>query len=125
MNQFTQILVDILATALATALICLIKAGVAYIGSKCKSEKLQLALQEFQTVLQDGIGYVEQTYVRIMKENNAWDKTTQKEALGLCKDYILNNLTNKTTELLTEDKEDIQNWIEAKIESYIQYEKHI
>ena len=80
MNQITNILIDILATALATAILCWIKSGISWISARCKSERVQLALQEFQTVLEDGVGYVEQTFVRIAKEGGTWDKAAQKEA---------------------------------------------
>lgn len=123
MEKITQILIDIIGTALATALICLIRAGVAWISTKVHSEKIQLALQEFQTVLIDGVGYVEQTYVRLAKQEGTWDKNTQENALAMCIDYIKNNLTQTTLELLTEDKEHIEAWIESKIEAQIQMQK--
>ena len=118
-----DIITDIIATALAVAALALIRSGVAWLSAKIKSEKIQLALQEFQTVLEDGIGYVEQTFVRLAKENGTWNTTSQQEALGACIDYIKGNLTQKAYELLTEDKEDIEDWITAKIESYISYSK--
>ena len=118
-----DIITDIIATALAVAALALIRSGVAWLSAKTKSEKIQRALQEFQTVLEDGIGYVEQTFVRLAKENGTWNTTSQQEALGACIDYIKGNLTQKAYELLTEDKEDIEDWITAKIESYISYSK--
>lgn len=124
MNTITQILIEILSTAVATALICLMKAGVDWIGTKCKSEKVQLALQEFQTVLEDGVGYIEQTLVRTAKESNTWNIASQKEALASCIEYIKENVTEKAWDILTEDKDDIEAWVEAKIEAYIQYQKN-
>lgn len=120
MDKVTQILVDIIATALAAALLGLIRAGISWLGTRVQSEKIQIALQEFQTVLEDGVGYVEQTFVRVAKEGGTWDASTQSQALQTCLEYIQNNLTEKTVEILTEDKEDIESWLTAKIESYIQ-----
>ena len=122
-HQITQILVGIIATALATALICLIRSGIAWVGTKCKSERTQLALQEFQTVLEDGVGYVEQTFVRLAKAGGTWNSAAQSAALQDCMEYIKNNLTQKTLGILAEDKDNIEEWIEAKIESYISYQK--
>ncbi len=118
-----DIITDIIATALVAAALALIRSGIAWIGAKTKSEKIQLALQEFQTVLEDGIGYVEQTFVRLAKAGGTWNGTTQQEALRTCIDYIKDNMTQKAFELLTEDKKDIEDWITAKIESYISYSK--
>ena len=118
-----DIIIDIIATALAVAALALIRSGIAWIGAKTKSEKIQLALQEFQTVLEDGIGDVEQTFVRTAKAEGVWDAATQQEALETCIDYIQSNLTQKAYEILTEDKEDIEDWIIAKIESHLSYSK--
>lgn len=118
-----DIIIDIIATSLAIAALALIRSGVAWLSAKTKSEKIQLALQEFQTVLEDGIGYVEQTFVRLTKEDGTWNEATQREALEACLDYIQSNLSQKTYELLTEDKTDIEDWITAKIESYLSYSK--
>jgi hypothetical protein len=123
MEKFNQILIDILATALATVLICFVRAGIKWLGTKVESEKIRLALQELQTVLEDGIGFVEQTFVRVAKEGGTWDKAAQEEALKLCRDYVLGNITDKTLNLLTEDKEEIVSWLTAKIESQIHYSK--
>lgn len=118
-----DIIIDILATALAVAALALIRSGVAWISAKTKSEKIQLALQEFQTVLEDGIGYVEQTFVRLTKQDGTWNEATQREALESCIEYIQSNLSQKAYELLTEDKADIEDWITAKIEAYLSYSK--
>lgn len=118
-----DIIIDIIATALTVALLAMVRAGISWLAARTKSEKIQLALQEFQTVLEDGIGFVEQTLVRLAKADGNWDATTQKEALGACVEYIQGNLTKKSYELLTEDKENIEDWITAKIESYISYSK--
>lgn len=118
-----DIIIDIIATALAAAVLALIRSGIAWISARTKSEKIQLALREFRTVLEDGIGYVEQTVVRLAKADGRWNSDTQKEALGACIEYIQNNLTQTAYELLTEDKENIEDWLTAKIESYLSYSK--
>lgn len=120
MDKVNQILADIIATAVATAVICLIETGISLISAKCRTEKARLALKELQTVLEDGVRYVEQTFVKAAKENGTWDAETQKVALDRCTDYIIGNLTERTSNLLAEGKDDITQWVQAKIESYIQ-----
>lgn len=117
--NFRDILIEILSTALTAALICLIRSGIIWIGTKTKSEKIRTALSEFQTVLEDGVGYIEQTYVKLAKETETWNREEQVYALNSCIKYIKKNLTQKTLDILTEDKKDIEEWITAKIESYI------
>lgn len=123
MQSITNVLVDIVATALATVVLCLMKSAINWISIRCKHEKVALALQEFQTVLEDGVGYIEQTLVRTAKEENKWDKLVQQDALSTCMNYIKDNLTQRTLDILTEDKVDIETWIIAKIESYISNSK--
>lgn len=123
MNQILDIIIEIVALALSTAIICLFKVGFQYVMTKTKSEKVHLALQELQCVLEDGIGYVEQTMVRVFKEQDCWNAEMQKAALGECIDYVRNNLTDTTLKLLAGDKENIEDWIRAKIEAQIQYQK--
>lgn len=123
MNQITEILVDIIAAAMSTALIYLLREGVQYLKSKSNSEKVQLALQEFQTVLEDGINFVEQTYVRVAKDGDMWDMDAQKRALQTCAGYVRDNLTQTTLGILTDGKSDIESWIESKIEAQIQQMK--
>lgn len=123
MQNITNVLVDIVATALATVVLCLMKSAINWISIRCKQEKVALALQEFQTVLEDGVGYIEQTLVRTAKEENKWDKLVQQDALSTCMNYVKDNLTQRTLDILTEDKVDIETWIIAKIESYISNSK--
>lgn len=123
MSQISEILVDIIATALSTAMLCLISAGARWLGTKIKNEKVQLAIQEFQTVLEDGVGFTEQTLVRLAKSGGTWDADTQKKALLTCVDYIKSNVTDKAMKILTEDKDDIEGWIIAKIEAELDRQK--
>ena len=123
MSRMTEIVMNVLATALSAAIIYFIRAGVDYLCSKVSSEVIRNALHEFQIVLEDGVGYIEQTFVRAAKESGAWNEATQKTALDRCIDYISNNLTDTTLDILAEDKDDIEAWITAKIESYIQHLK--
>ena len=120
MSRLTEIVMNVLATALSAAIIYLIRAGVDYLCSKVSSEMIRNALHEFQIVLEDGVGYIEQTFVRAAKESGAWNEATQKTALDRCIDYISNNLTDATLDILAEDKDDIEAWITAKVEAYIQ-----
>ncbi len=123
MSHITQILIDILATALSAALIALIRAGIVWVGTKVKSEKVCLALQELSYVLEDGVNYIEQTFVKNAKQYGNWDKNTQKQALESCLAYVTNNLTQSTLDILTEDKDEIEDWLTAKIEAFIYQNK--
>lgn len=115
LNTLTEIAIVIVTTAVTV----LIRYGVAYLSTKTKDRKIQLALQELQTVLIDGVQYTEQTFVAPMKELGEWNPDAQKAALQKAAEYVVKNLTDSTTQLIAPDKNDLQTWVEQKIESYI------
>ena len=115
LNALTEIAIVIVTTAVTV----LIRYGVAYLSTKTRDRKIQLALQELQTVLIDGVQYTEQTFVAPMKELGEWNSDAQKAALQKAAEYVVKNLTDSTTKLIAPDKDDLQTWVEQKIESYI------
>lgn len=115
MNAITQVMVAVLSAAV----IVLIRYGISYLSTKTKDRKIQLALQELQTVLIDGVQYTEQVFVAPMKELDRWDADAQKAALQKAAEYVTNNLTQSTVKLVASDKDDLQTWVEQKIESYL------
>lgn len=123
MHQITEIIIDILATAVAAMLISLIKSAIAYISTRTHNHKVTAASREFQIVLEDGVRYCEQTMVSSLKQEDNWNVETQQAVMGACVDYVMKNLTTETLSLLTAEKDDIQKWLVGKIESEIQYHK--
>ena len=115
LNTLTEIAIVIVTTAVTV----LIRYGVAYLSTKTKDRKIQLALQELQTVFIDGVQYTEQTFVAPIKELGEWNPDAQKAALQKAAEYVVKNLTDSTTQLIAPDKDDLQTWVEQKIESYI------
>jgi hypothetical protein len=118
-TELLNVLIEIAVVAMSTAITVLIRYGIAYLSANTKDRKVQLALQELQTVMIDGVQYTEQTFVAPMKENGEWDCDAQKAALQKAAEYVVQNLTKSTKKLVASDKDDLQTWIEQKIESYI------
>lgn len=118
-TELFNVLIEIAVVVMSTAVTVLIRYGIAYLSANTKDRKVQLALQELQTVMIDGVQYTEQTFVTPMKENGEWDCDAQKAALQKAAEYIVQNLTKSTKKLVASDKDDLQTWIEQKIESYI------
>jgi hypothetical protein len=118
-TQLLNALTEIAIVIITTAITVLIRYGIGYLSTKTKDRKSQLALQELQTVLIDGVQYTEQTFVAPMKELGEWNPDAQKAALQKAAEYVVKNLTESTTKLIAPDKDDLQTWVEQKIESYI------
>ena len=119
MNELLDTLIQIIMAVISAALVVLIRYGITYLSTRTKDNKIQLALQELQTVLIDGVQYTEQTFVAPMKENGEWDCDAQKAALQKAAEYVVQNLTKSTKKLVASDKDDLQTWVEQKVESYI------
>ena len=119
MNELLDTLIQIIMAVISAALVVLIRYGITYLSTRTKDDKIQLALQELQTVLIDGVQYTEQTFVAPMKENGEWDSDAQKAALQKAAEYVVQNLTKSTKKLVASDKDDLQTWVEQKVESYI------
>lgn len=118
-TELFNVLIEIAVVAMSTAVTVLIRYGIAYLSANTKDRKIQLALQELQTVMIDGVQYTEQTFVTPMKENGEWDFDAQKAALQKAAEYVVQNLTKSTKKLVASDKDDLQTWVEQKVESYI------
>lgn len=118
-TELFNVLIEIAVVAMSTAITVLIRYGIAYLSANTKDRKVQLALQELQTVMIDGVQYTEQTFVAPMKENGKWDCDAQKAALQKAAEYVVQNLTKSAKKLVASDKDDLQTWVEQKIESYI------
>lgn len=118
-TELFNVLIEIAVVAMSTAVTVLIRYGIAYLSANTKDRKIQLALQELQTVMIDGVQYTEQTFVAPMKENGEWDFDAQKAALQKAAEYVVQNLTKSTKKLVASDKDDLQTWVEQKVESYI------
>lgn len=118
-TELFNVLIEIAVVVMSTAVTVLIRYGIAYLSANTKDRKVQLALQELQTVMIDGVQYTEQTFVAPMKENGEWDCDAQKAALQKAAEYVVQNLTKSTKKLVAFDKDDLQTWVEQKVESYI------
>ena len=118
-TQLTNALIEIAVITLTTAITVLIRYAIGYLSTKTHDRKIQLALQELQTVLVDGVQFTEQTFVAPMKQLGEWNPDAQKAALQKAAEYVVKNLTESTTQLIAPDKDDLQTWVEQKIESYL------
>lgn len=123
MDNFLDALVQVAATALSAMLIVLLRYGISYLKAKTQSTKIRTALDELEKVIADGVAFTEQTLVSSFKENDSWTKEAQHECLLECVKYVTSNLTEETTSLLLANESDIDSWVTAKIEAYIQKSK--
>ena len=123
LKTIMDVLVEIAVTVLSAMLIALFKQGINYIKSKTDSILIKTVMDEVEKTIDDGINYTEQTMVNAFKMTDTWTKEAQYEALQHCVNYIISNLSNKTTEFISENGGDIRGYITAKVEAKIQKNK--
>lgn len=117
-DMLSSFLVDVASTVLITLLCWAVRQGINWLTTKIENERLKTALQELESVVIDGIYYMEQTVVKYNKEYEHWDTQTQKEVLDNCKQYVLNTLSEKCKQALTEEnKARLESLIVSKIEA--------
>ena len=118
-----DVLVEVAVTVLSAVLIALFKQGIGYIKSKTESVLIKTVMGEVEKTIDDGINYTEQTMVSAFKSTETWTKEAQYEALQHCVNYIISNLSNKTTQFINDNGGDIRGYITAKVEAKIQKNK--
>lgn len=123
LKTIMDVLVEIVITVLSAVLIALFKQGIGYLKSKTESVLIKTVMDEVEKTIDDGINYTEQTMVSAFKNTETWTKEAQYEALQHCVNYIISNLSNKTTEFISENGGDIKGYITAKVEAKIQKNK--
>lgn len=123
LKTIMNVLVEIVITVLSAVLIALFKQGIGYLKSKTESVLIKTVMDEVEKTIDDGINYTEQTMVSAFKNTETWTKEAQYEALQHCVNYIISNLSNKTTEFISENGGDIRGYITAKVEAKIQKNK--
>ena len=123
LKTIMNVMVEIVITVLSAVLIALFKQGIGYLKSKTESVLIKTVMDEVEKTIDDGINYTEQTMVSAFKNTETWTKEAQYEALQHCVNYIISNLSNKTTEFISENGGDIRGYITAKVEAKIQKNK--
>lgn len=71
----------------------------------------------------DCVLVVDQIFVDELKKNGAFTKEEQIKAFNMCKERILNTLTDSAKEAVIQLNGDLDTWIETQVESYIKTRK--
>lgn len=71
----------------------------------------------------DCVLVVDQIFVDELKKNGAFTKEEQIKAFNMCKERILDTLTDSAKEAVIQLNGDLDTWIETQVESYIKTRK--
>jgi len=121
METIANEILTLIIKAIISVLLALIGKAVRdiskYLASKTEDTALKSSIAELDAAVQDGIDFVEQTVVKQSKANDNWNEKTQSHAKSECVRYILQALSQSTIDTLTDNCDDITEFILDKIES--------
>lgn len=95
----------------------------AWIRSKCQNERLRALLTDAENAVSTSVDFIEQTFVKSMKDSGKWDADAMKVAMNEAAENAMNMLLESSKTMLENNGVDIREYIVTKIEAYIQSKK--
>lgn len=95
----------------------------AWLKSKCQNERIQSLLTDAENAVSASVDYIEQTFVKSMKDSGKWDADAMKVAMSEATENAVNMLLSSSKDLLERNGVDVREYIVTKIEAYIQSKK--
>lgn len=120
MDRYLLMLLEIAGLVIAVYLIPFI---VKSIKDKTDNEVYIACLDELEHVAKKAVVTTTQTYVRSMKEQDAFDANAQRKAFNMTKTALLAMLSEEAYEILSNRIGDIDTYIQNLIESNVYEEK--
>lgn len=105
-----------------------IKALLKFVEEKTKNienEDVKKAIDKTKEIILDAIDETNQTYVKKLKETNGFDKDAEEEAFNATKNRVLEILNKETTDILNEEFDNVNAYINSKIEANIKKKKDL
>jgi hypothetical protein len=112
-----------LAFTIASAI--LVPMLASWLRSKTQNEKLKSMISDVEHAVKTCVDFTEQTLVQKLKESGEWTADSQKSVLLDTVTDAIDMLLDSTRSTLEANSIDIESFITAKIEAYIQSKKII
>lgn len=110
-----------LAFTIASAI--LVPMLASWLRSKTQNEKLKSMISDVEHAVKTCVDFTEQTLVQKLKESGEWTADSQKSVLLDTVTDAIDMLLDSTRSTLEANSIDIESFITAKIEAYIQSKK--
>jgi hypothetical protein len=111
-----------LAFTIASAI--LVPMLASWLRSKTQNEKLKSMISDVEHAVKTCVDFTEQTLVQKLKESGEWPADSQKSVLLDTVTDAIDMLLDSTRSTLEANSIDIESFITAKIEAYIQSKKN-
>lgn len=119
MNLIETCVLAPLIVTISSFLIALLRQQTMKLQAKIKDEKIKRLLEIAEGVVAQVVTSVSQTYVDGLKAEGTFDADAQKEALEKSKAAIYKLLSVEATQAIQDNYDDVEEWIETKIEETI------
>lgn len=114
-----ELLSYLISVLIVPLILTLIKAGVSYIESKTKNNKVGCFIKIAENAVETAVLAVSQVYVDSLKKGNRFDEQAKKEAFNQAKTRALSIIGDGVRGELENLCGDLDSWIDNKIEYYV------
>lgn len=121
-NIISFVLIPILPVITAY-IVALLRKKISEIDSKIKDDTLKKYLNIAETLIENSVIVVSQTFVDELKKKNIFDKAAQSEAFEMAKQKILSALSESVKLALSEVYGDLEKYVDSRIEYYVRRNK--
>ena len=114
---------EVLETVLATLVRVVVTVGVPFLFSllrnRFQSEKINKYIDRAEKLVVDSVNMVNQTFVDSLKAEGKFDTEAQKKAFEMCKEAWLQMAGDNLKQAIIDEMNDIDMWLDTKIESTV------
>jgi hypothetical protein len=118
-----EIIISIISVVVTSVLLPLITyAGIKlseYLQTKIKDEKQRKLLINITGIITSNVQSVFQTFVEGLKKDNKFNRDEQLKALNKAREAIIKELSSEAISYITENYNDVCDWLNNQIESTI------
>ncbi len=120
---FTQVIISLILGIISYLAIFVHKQISDLINNKVKNEKIKNCLETANSIVEQSVFCVTQTYVDELKKQGSFDCNAHKTALSKAKNIACDMLTSDVLEVIRSTYGDFDEWLNTKIEEVIQKSK--
>ena len=125
LQQIFELCVVPLLAILTTYIVKLVQKKINEIENGIENKTARKYVEMLNDTIAECVVATNQTYVWALKQQNAFDKEAQKEALRITQEKVMEILTDEAKEYLNEFYGDLETYVIARIESTVNTESNV
>lgn len=118
-NIFNNLMLTVLTVGLFTLVNILIKQVKEYTNKNIKNERAKKAIEKALEVVTLAVNTTNQTFVKDLKDKDGFDKAAMEDAYNASKKAVLDMLDKETKDILNEEFENTDLFLNNAIESKV------